>query len=88
MRRLLVLKNKIRIPHRQSKVLPNNLVLVNSQELGSKIQINEVRKMSKNLSFSITIHVLLTVFKERKVEDIRMIKNIGKLRKLRLILGR
>jgi hypothetical protein len=81
-------KNRIKIPHKDSRVLPNNFVLVMSQELGSKIQISEVRKINKNLIFSIMIQVFLIIFDDRILEDRRIRRIKGKLRKLSLILGK
>lgn len=77
----------MRIPHRQSKVFPNSLVLVNSQEFGSKVQINEVRKISKNLSFSKEIIVFLKILQVRILEEVKIIRNIGRLKKFNRIRG-
>lgn len=71
------MKNTIKIPHRQIKVLPKSLVLVSSQEFGSRIQIKEVKKISKNLSFSKNIILLLRTLEVIMLEDKRISKIIG-----------
>jgi len=63
-------------------------VFVKSQELGKRIQIREVKKISRNLIFSIKIQVFLIILEDKTLEDKRMIKIIGRLKKFKLILGK
>jgi len=88
MSRLLVEKKRINTLHRHSSVFPKNLVFVSSQEFGRRIQIRDVKKISRNLIFSIRIQVFLIILDDNIVEDKRITKNIGKVEKLSLILGR
>lgn len=88
MSRLFAEKNKIRIAHKHSNVFPNDLVLVRSHEFGSRIQIKEVKKIKRNLIFSIMIQVFLMTLHESNLDERRIMKIIGELAKLRLILGR
>lgn len=74
--------------HRTKRVFPNNFVLVNSQEFGSSIQIREVKKISKNLSFSSVIIVLLSVLHIYTLDEVRIIRIIGRLEKFNRILGK
>lgn len=69
-------------------MFPNNLVFVSSHEFGSKIQIMEVKKIKRNLSFSIKIILFLRVLYEKTLEDRTIIRIIGKLWKFNLTLGR
>jgi hypothetical protein len=88
MSKLLEEKNRIKIPHKHKRVFPNNLVLVKSQELGRRIQIREVKKMRRNLIFSIRIQVFLIILDDKTLEDRRITRIIGKLKKFKLILGK
>lgn len=81
-------KKRTKIPHKPSKVFPNNFVLVSSHELGKRIQIKDVKKISKNLIFSIIIQVLLIILDDITLDDNKINKIIGKLKKFRLILGK
>lgn len=81
-------KNITKIAQRHNRVLPNSLVLVCSQELGNKSQIRDVRKMSRNLSFSISKIVFLRTLQVIILEEIRINNIIGRLKKFKLILGR
>lgn len=81
-------KNIIKIAHKNSKVFPNNRVFVNSQELGNNSQINDVKKISKNLSFSSWITVLLSVLYDITLEDNKIVNIKGKFEKFNLILGK
>jgi hypothetical protein len=88
MSKLFAEKNITKIAQRQISVLPKSLVLVNSQEFGINSQISEVRKINKNLNFSINKIVFLKTLQVSIVEEIRIINIIGKLKKFNLILGR
>jgi len=81
-------KKRIKIPHKHKSVFPNSFVLVRSHEFGSRIQIKVVKKIRRNLIFSITIHVFLIIFDDKTLEDKRIIRIIGKLKKFKLILGK
>ena len=56
--------------------------------MGKRIQIKEVKKINKNLIFSIIIQVLLIILEDNTLEDNKIIKIMGKLKKFSLILGK
>lgn len=88
MSKLFAEKNITRIAQRHIRVLPKSLVLVNSQEFGINSQMREVRKINKNLNFSISKIVFLKTLQVNILEEMRIINIMGKLKKFSLILGR
>ena len=81
-------KNIIKIPHRKRRVFPNSRVLVNSQELGNNSQINDVKKINRNLSFSIKIIVFLRVLNDSILDDSKIVNIKGKFEKFSFTLGK
>lgn len=77
----------IRILHKKINVLLNVFVLVWFQEFGSSVQINEVRKIRRNLNFSNKIIEFLRVLHVKNLEEIVINIRIGRFEKFILILG-
>lgn len=77
----------IRILHKKINVLLNIFVLVWFQEFGSNVQINEVRKIRRNLNFSNKIIEFLRVLHVKNLEEIVINIRIGRFEKFIFILG-
>lgn len=75
------------MPHRHRRVLPNNLVFDKSHEFGIRSQINEVKKINRQLNFSKIKIFALRVLHVNKQDDLSKIKIMGKLAKFSLIQG-
>jgi len=86
MRRLFVEKKIIKILHKKISVFLKVFVLVWFQEFGSNIQIKEVKKINKNLSFSKSIIEFLSVLHVKNLDEIVISISMGKFEKFIFIL--